>query len=348
MRVVFNVYSSAFQTPGGGEVQLLKTKEYLEKLEISPKLFNIWQDKVQDYQILHTFGSVKYCLGLMQTAHALGVKNVLSTICWYSWKSAWGIEASFQERAGAVLRHATKTVFPSAPSLRKTMMEVSDLLLPNSETEASQLCRYFNIPKEKIAVIPNGVDPLFEFATSDAFREKFGFEDEFFLCVGRIEPRKNQLQLVRALSGIQIPLVFIGKPVHEYRDYYETCRREAGSNVHFLGGFSQDSSLIASAYAACTAFVLPSWLETPGLAALEAGLAGANVLITGEGAAREYFKDFVEYVNPSDRRDIRKKVIRSLDKPRDRNLQKHIKQNYLWSHVAEKTLEVYEQLLQSR
>jgi len=41
--------------------------------------------------------------------------------------------------------------------------------------------------------------------------------------------------------------------------------------------------MLASAYAACDVFVLPSMFETPGIAALEAGLAGAKIVITKYG-----------------------------------------------------------------
>ena len=46
-------------------------------------------------------------------------------------------------------------------------------------------------------------------------------------------------------------------------------------------------------------FALPSWFETPGLAALEAALAGCSVVITPFGSTREYFGDLVEYARPA-------------------------------------------------
>lgn len=223
------------------------------------------------------------------------------------------------------------------------MMRVSDLLFPNSEMEARQLERYFHVPRERIFVVPNGVDASFAEAKPDGFIEKFGIKD-FVLCVGRIEPRKNQLNMIRALNGTGIPFVIVGDYVKQYPAYYEQCRKEAGKNVRFLGAFAHKSGLLASAYAACNTFLLASWLETPGLAALEAALAGAKVVITEEGSTREYFKNHATYVSPENIRDIRDKTLKSFNDSRGARLKEHIAGCYLWTHVARKILEGYQRL----
>ncbi|MDD5226949.1 MAG: glycosyltransferase, partial [Candidatus Omnitrophica bacterium] len=227
MKVAFYVYPTAFQNPGGGEIQLLKTQQSLRDLGLEVKLFDPWQDKLESFDILHTFGSVKEALPMMEAAKRAGVKNVLSTICWYSWRSAWGNYGPLSTRLLAVLRHAAKVFFPFIPSARKQMMDVADVLMPNSESEAGQLKRFFRIPSKKIAVIPNAADPSFLVARPELFIEKYGIRD-FILCVGRIEPRKNQLGIIRALKNIMTPLVFVGDPLPDYPDYYQLCRNEAG------------------------------------------------------------------------------------------------------------------------
>ena len=345
LRAAFFVYPTAFQAPGGGEVQLLKTKASLEAKGVEVTLFNQWQDKLEEFDIFHTFGSVKDCLDMIRTADIMGVRTALSTICWYSWKSSMGIYSPLDQRMASMARQAGKSVCPFMPSKRKKMMEYSDLLFPNSQSEADQLVRYFCMPREKIFVVPNGADSFFADAKPDAFIEKYNIKD-FILCVGRIEPRKNQLNMIRALSASKIPLVFIGDYVHQYRDYYWQCRKEAGKNVHFLGPIQHDSHLLASAYAACNTFLLASWLETPGLAALEAGLAGAKIVITDQGATKEYFQDYAHYVPPDNLEKIRSQTLKTFESAPADGLKKRIQNNYLWSHAAEKTLEGYKHLAQ--
>jgi len=341
MKVAFYVYPTAFQSPGGGEILLLKTKEYLEKEGQPVTLLNPWTDKLKDFDILHTFGSVKDCLPMMKAARLAGIKNVLSTVCWYSWRSAWGTHGSAKDRSLAVLRHGAKVFLPWIPSQRKTMMEISDMLCPNSEVEAQQLISFFGASRNKISVLPTGVDPVFAQATPELFVKKYNLKD-FVLCVGRIEPRKNQLNMIRALSGQTVKFVLIGDYVPHYKAYYEQCRKEAGENIVFLGGFEHGSPLLASAYAACNTFLLASWLETPGLAALEAGLAGAKIVITSDGATKEYFKDYASYVLPGDTADIRAKTLQACGGPANPKLKQFVLENYLWQRVAQKTKSVYE------
>lgn len=343
MAIYFYVYPSAFQNPGGGEIQLLKTKEYLEKKGLEIRLYDQWRDKLREGDLLHVFGSVKYCYGLMRTAKEMGTKILLSTICWSDWRSALHTYPDWRQRTLNIIRHAAKAWTPWILSQRKAMMQMSDVLIPNSEAEADQLVQYFGIKREKIVVIPNGVEGSYEKTNPQPFIDRFGLRD-FHLCVGRIEPRKNQLALIRAHRGMDRPLVIIGEAVSRYYDYETTCRKEAAANVHFLGYLPNDSELLHSAYAACNTFVLPAWFETPGLAALEAGLAGAKVVITNGGATKEYFGDDALYVEPNKVSDIRCKMEMASAHAKSRRLQERIKKNNLWEVVAEKTAECYSRL----
>ena len=110
-----------------------------------------------------------------------------------------------------------------------------------------------------------------------------------------------------------------------------------------MGGIPHDSELLRSAYAACDTFLLASWLETPGLAALEACLAGAKIVITQEGATREYFRNLAAYVNPSNCRDIRSKTLTVYEQPKDDRLREHVRRNFLWDFTASRTLLAYQQ-----
>jgi glycosyltransferase involved in cell wall biosynthesis len=344
MKIAFYVYPTAFQSPGGGEILLLKTFEYLKKEGVDAKLLDIWNDDLSSFDILHTFGSVKDALPMMQVAKQKGIKNVLSSICWYSAKSAWHTYPEASKKTISLVRHAAKKLLPWVPSKRKEMMKIADLILPNSETESAQLQSFFGVPKRKIQIVYNAVDISFAAATADEFHQKYPYRN-FVLLVGRIEPRKNQLNVIRGLNHISDDVVIIGDYVPHYKSYYDQCRAEAGKHIHFLGGFPHGSTLLQSAYAACHTFLLGTWLETPGLAALEAGLAGANVVITEEGATREYFKDFVEYVDPSNSSQIADKTKASLSRIKSGALSLHIKANYLWPQVAHANLKAYQQTL---
>jgi glycosyltransferase involved in cell wall biosynthesis len=343
MRVAFFVYPWATQSPGGGEILLLKTKEFLEKSGISVTLFNQWEHKLKDFDILHVFGSVKDCLGLMQAAKRAGVKVVLSPIFWSTFNRALNEYGTPLEKTQMVLKHLAKVVFPFMPSARRKMFLLADALVPNSVAESMQVIRLFGIDKRKMHVVYLGADERFTEASASEFVNKYKIED-FILSVGRIEPRKNQLNLIKALKGSGKKLVFVGNPVIGYEKYYGLCKRLADDAI-FINRLEHSDSLLSSAYAACSVFVLQGWFETPGLVALEAGLAGAKLAVTSGGSTREYFKDYVEYFNPARASSIRKAIERALAKEKTGHLKKYLLNNFLWTNTVQENIEVYKSLL---
>jgi glycosyltransferase involved in cell wall biosynthesis len=226
----------------------------------------------------------------------------------------------------------------------RQICEWSRALLPNTSDEARLIEQGLGIQPEKISVVPNGVRPGFEFGDPALFKKKYGIEN-FILNVGHIGPaRKNILNLIRALRTIDSPAVIIGKVIGREG---ELCMREAAENKRLLiiPGLENDSELLASAYAACDVFALPSLFETPGIAALEAALAGAKIAITPHGGTREYFGAMAHYANPRSVESIRSAITAALNEKRNDALRLHIKKEYLWSKVAEKTLGVYQKIL---
>ena len=125
--------------------------------------------------------------------------------------------------------------------------------------------------------MPNGVLPSVGSASPEFFFRRCG-TFPFVLSVGRIEPRKNTLGLIQAAGRLELPLVIVGEAPPGFERYEVECRRAADDRAIWLGRLEHDDPLLASAYAAARVFALPSWFETPGLAALEAALAGCSVV----------------------------------------------------------------------
>jgi glycosyltransferase involved in cell wall biosynthesis len=115
-----------------------------------------------------------------------------------------------------------------------------------------------------------------------------------------------------------------------------------------LDELPNDSGLLASAYAACDVFALPSLFETPGIAALEAALTGAKIVITRHGGTEEYFGPHAEYVEPTSVELIHHGILTALNKPRTPELRDRIRSTYLWPHIGRKTLDIYEQILSGK
>lgn len=350
MRVLYSTYPTAFNFFGGGEIQLLKTKQYVEKTRENCfiKLFYIL-DRLEEYDILHNFSMAPDCLSLCKMAKVKEVKIALSPIYW---------ESNDIEKLGLIERtlfefksyyenlkrygHPTfRALYPN-----KEFLELSDIILPNSKMEASLLSNRFMIKREKFHVVPNGVDRKYLDAKPNLFVQKHRIED-FVLFVGRIEARKNVLSLVNACKAIQVPLVIVGHASAWEHEYFNQFRKliKAIPHIHYLGYLRPDSEELLSAYAAAKVFLLPSWYETPGLAALEAGLAGCNVVITNGGSTTEYFRDLAWYVDPASMMDIENKTLDAYETPKKSALRERILKNYTWESVAEQTLEAYDSIM---
>jgi glycosyltransferase involved in cell wall biosynthesis len=341
--VLLHAPSFAFQSPGGGENQLVQTGRSLEALGIPVRLFSPWTDRLEGARLLHLFGMSREGLELARVANARGVPVVLSPICWYEPRALAALETDPVRKLAGVTAWVLRSLAPGIPSWRRELLHRADLVLPNSRAEANQLVRLFGVDRRCIRVVPNGVLPSAGAAAPDLFHERHGVEP-FVLSVGRIEPRKNTLGLIRAIQPLELRLVIIGEAPPGCEGFVQECRRAGGDRATWLGRLDHHDPLLASAYTAARVFALPSWFETPGLAALEAALAGCSVVITPFGSTREYFGGLVEYARPNRAAEIREAVSRAWREGPDPRLARLIASQYLWPKVAKRTAEVYDQV----
>ncbi len=342
--ILFHAPSTVFQSPGGGENQLVQTGQHLEDLGHRVKLFNPWCDRIDDARLLHLFGMSREGLELARMARMRHIPVVLSPICWID---AWAMNATAQHRLQGLANLAKwslKAAVPQWPTWRRELLLAADAILPNSRAEAAQLIRLFGAEPKSIHVVPNGVSSRFERANPELFRSRYG-DDPFVLYVGRIEPRKNVLGLVQASRSLGVPLVAIGNPAPGFDEYDRACREIGGDGVTWYPAVEHDDPWLASAFAAARVFALPSWFETPGLAALEAALAHCAIVITPNGCTREYFRTHVEYARPQRCREIQEAIRKAWKNGPDPGLARHIETHFLWSKVAARTAEVYDQLI---
>jgi glycosyltransferase involved in cell wall biosynthesis len=342
--VVVHAPATAFQSPGGGEVQLARTARHLDALGVPVRPFGPWTDRLRDARLLHLFGMSREGLALARHARAIGLPVVLSPICWFEPRALAALAGSPARAALDLAKLGLQAAMPRRPGWRRELLRLADRVLPNSHAEARQLARLFAVEPRRFRVVPNGVELGFAEADPSAFRERIGL-DRFVLFAGRVEPRKNPLGLIRALRPTGLPLAVVGGVVPGHERYAARCRREGEGFVRWASRLGPDSPLLASAYAAARVFALPSWFETPGLAALEAALAGAAVVITPYGCTREYFGARARYARPDRPREIARAVLSAWEEGPAPGLGPHVRSRYLWSEAARRTAEVYDELV---
>ncbi len=339
--VILHAPSFAFQAPGGGENQLVQSGRHLEELGVPLRLFSAWTDRLERARLLHLFGMSREGLELARVARARGIPVILSPICWYEPRAIAALEADPIRKIAGLAGWGLRSVMPGIPSWRRELLRMADVVLPNSRLEATQLMRLFGLSEACIRVVPNGVLPEIGEATPEEFLGRYG-EFPFVLSVGRIEPRKNTLGLIEVARRLGLPMVVAGEAPPGFEWYAAECRRAGGDGTTWLGRLDHDDPLLASAYAAARVFALPSWFETPGLAALEAALGGCSVVITPYGSTREYFGDLVEYARPERPGEIARALEKCWEDGAHPDLAKRVESRYLWPRVAGMIAEVYD------
>ena len=331
MNILFQIRDDYKKNIAGDSIQLLMTKKYLEQLGVHAEISTGSDRPLDRFDIVHIFNTVRIKEPYQFALNAIKQKKpyVLSTIYW-----------NMKDYVNQAARHTHSNVdwWLGTNTMRTDVLLNAAALLPNSKMEMNLIKKDFPV-KNHFFIIPNCSDKFFYHASSRKFVLKYHLKD-FILCAGRISSRKNQLSLIKALKKTDHQLVLIGS--NRNIEYYQACKSAANSNTIFINEMSYLH--LASAYAAASVHVLPSWFETPGLSNLEAGLAGCHIVTTSKGCTKEYFRNFAAYCDPSNVDSIRDQVEKMIRAPKNRDLSRYIHKNYLWENAAKKTLEAYHQV----
>jgi len=337
----------ASEIPGGHRVQFDQTAKALAARGVEIATSFDSAPSPEGFDLVHGFGLTA------REVHACRSRRIpvaISTIYWNrrGRTSAGSREPTARDRVAKVVRAArmTRAALRERPDfvaacVKEAQAEVAfvaafsaaDVLLPNARGEAQAIVDDLDVQTPAF-VVPNAVDPS-EFKHSDGGRT----ERTQVLCVGRIEPHKNQLGLIEALRGSGYDLVIAGPAHPHHLDYEKQCRQAGAGWVTFLGPVPHEQ--LARHFVRARVHVLPTWFETTGLASLEAALCGCAIVSTSNGHAGEYFADFAHYCDPADPATIRDAVDGAWRAGPRPELEERILANYTWEHTADATLEAY-------
>lgn len=356
MNILIIARSNLYTSPGGDTVQIDMTAKYLRKLGgIITIGFSNESFKYEDYDILHFFNIIRPDDILPHINHK--VPFVVSTIfvdySEYEKSNRGFIFKIFSTGQIEYIKSIARWIingdkiksnyflFHGQKKSIKKIISKASMLLPNSKHEYLRLLKYTGDVKVPYRKIVNAIDDkIFNYKNS----EITDFKDTI-ICVGRIEGRKNQLNLIKALKNTNLSVLIIGKPSPNHIKYYNKCRKEAQGfqNIRFIEHISHDK--LVGIYNSAKVHVLPSWFETTGLSSLEAGAMGCNIVITKKGDTEEYFKDMAFYCEPDDVNSIKETVLKAYYEPINPKLREYILKNYIWEITAQKTLSVYNEIL---
>lgn len=363
MKILFQSRKTLFTVPGGDTVQLMKTADALRSRGCTVDVSTDLEPDLSGYDLVHLFNLMRPQEVYLQAYNAKlqGKKVALSTIYGlyteYDQKARTGIPRLLSNTLRQsqieylkILARAVKNVEVNKGTLlalangykglQNKLVDLVDVFLPNSESEMNRVRDDFpNSAHKPYVVVPNAVDTkIFNPELIEVSPEVEQYRG-CVLSVARIEGRKCQLQLVRAMRDLPWKLVLIGKPAPNHMDYYEQVKKEAGPNVILHGQVDHD--LLPQFYKAAKVHCLISWMETPGLSSLEAGIMGCNLVVTEKGDTRDYFGNCAYYCEPDSVSSIRDAIIKAYRGETPAALQEKIACEYSWEKAAEKSMEGY-------
>lgn len=124
-------------------------------------------------------------------------------------------------------------------SFQKMQLEIldnCDVFLPNAKTEMDQIAAHLGFRTDNYVVVPNAVDVASIKAAKEV--ESTGYErfSGWIVCIGRIDIRKNQLNLIKAVEGSDYKVVFVGKKSPGHIEYANKVVSEIEANPNMEWG----------------------------------------------------------------------------------------------------------------
>jgi glycosyltransferase involved in cell wall biosynthesis len=367
MKILFQGRPNLFESLGGDTTQILQTKEHVAALGHEVELSCELCPDVKGFDLVHIFNYHYIEEVYAQVVNAKRYKKpvALSTIymdySFFDKKARDGLVGFLTKNLSWRKIEYLKGLYRLINqrkidyykwlfidrgyySLLGKVIEKSDILLPNSHSEYVRLCKDFKIKNKLYRIIPNAVDEkMLEQSESASLDNKLENYKNCVLSVARIENRKCQLELIKALKNTPYTLLLIGHVPPGGNEYFAKIENELGPNQHYLG-FIEHKNL-AVFYKLAKVHCLVSWMETTGLSSLEAGLMGCNIVVTEYGDTKDYFKNYAYYCEPNSLASIKDAVDKAYNKPVNPELKKLILENYTWRITAQKTVEAYEEII---
>jgi len=249
--------------------------------------------------------------------------------------------------------------------------QMADLVITVSHAMKDELTE-LGFPCEKVKVCYNGVDPEKYSPTQVSEEKKIELRKEYglnendlmALFIGRLVWVKGVDKLIMAMPEVlkKVPnakLVVVG--LGDMQDYLEALvnKLKLRDVVKFRFEFVPEEERIAH-YAACDVAVFPSRYEPFGIVALEAmsmekpvvvgatGVSGMREVVVPSGPDQCGF-----HINPDDPADIAWGITNALEDLNRKiqfgqNGRKRVLQNFSWDVAAQRTIQLYSELVESK
>jgi D-inositol-3-phosphate glycosyltransferase len=234
-------------------------------------------------------------------------------------------------------------------------------IIASTEMEKIALYRFYDVPPEKVSVIPCGVNlELFQHGDrADARRRLFLEDDKIILFVGRIERLKGIDRIIQSLpflADVKPRLLIVGEDGNRPGEVarLKTLAQNLGvsDSVTFTGLVEYEK--LPDYYRAADVCVFPSYYESFGLVPLESLACGTPVVATDVGDLKHVIlPGRTGYVLPhnqptllADRMGLilRGKAAEMADAASIHASVSHLS----WQHIADSIIREFDQLVSAK
>jgi glycosyltransferase involved in cell wall biosynthesis len=233
-------------------------------------------------------------------------------------------------------------------------------VIVNSEYMRNEVKGIFDLPDDKLCVIPNGVD-LDKFKGYDrdySFRRSLAADNEkIIFFVGRLVNEKGVQVLIDAAPKIlryfgSVKFVIAGKgPQLDYLKG-KAAAMNIAHKVYFTGYISDQD--LCRLYRCADVAVFPSLYEPFGIVALEGMVADVPIVVSDIGGLGEIVEHGVDGMksyagNPNSLADSILEILHNPKKAEDmkKKALEKVRKMYNWDIISRNTLDVYKKIILS-
>jgi glycosyltransferase involved in cell wall biosynthesis len=291
MQIKYYPYQPHCFAFGGFDLQMLNALKAVDKLGVDVTKFDLWGlDK--DFDIIHLWGVSPHNYHIIDWSKKSNKKIVATLLLPYF--DTFRLKLSFY-----------KNFLSYGQREYRKYLNLIDRIVVVNELQLIILNKYFKVPVNKIAIIPNIIEEFYFEIPDFDFSSKYNINN-YILCTGNISSRKNQLNLAKACIELKLNLVLIGKVLDGELLYANELEYlvNNNSNIKWIRGLSNASNELVSAYYQCEIFALPSTDETQPISALEASAMGKPLLLLDRMYAHQKYYKNVTFCRTKEVSDI--------------------------------------------
>jgi len=224
-------------------------------------------------------------------------------------------------------------------------------IITDSDNSKGDICKYLRLREDKVIRIYNGVSNEFKvFPQNERINilDKFKIGSPYIYYVGRLDPRKNLENIIKAFSIValrekNLVLIIAGKKNEYFYKLFSLVKElNLAGRIKFTGLISNEDNIRLLNFAQF--FIYPSIYEGFGHPVLEAMACGCPVITSRNSSLGEIAKDCALLINPKSVNEIESAMMVLLRN----NVLRNDLIIFSWEFAARETLKVYKSLVNIR